>query len=142
VWALSSGFFHWGQGEDETVGNLASRTFKAGGPGFRFNLLLTESAAGLAPEVGAMRRLLTSTSQHSASGMVVIRVADSGEGISPCLADRLFEPWVTTREEALGIGLSIVRTIVENHGGRIGVELQESPGAVFKIELPAIALSS
>jgi two-component system sensor kinase FixL len=74
--------------------------------------------------------------------MIVIRVVDSGEGISPGLADRLFEPWVSTREDALGIGLSIARTIVENHGGRIGVELQESPGAVFKIELPAIVPSS
>jgi len=89
-----------------------------------------------------MRRLVISTSHHAASDMIVIRVVDSGEGISPGLADRLFEPWVSTREDALGIGLSIARTIVENHGGRIGVELPESPGAVFKIELPAIVPSS
>jgi C4-dicarboxylate-specific signal transduction histidine kinase len=85
-----------------------------------------------------MRCLLISTSHHAAGGMIVIRVVDNGEGISPGQADRLFEPWVTSREDALGIGLSIARTIVENHGGRIGVELQESPGAVFKIELPTM----
>jgi C4-dicarboxylate-specific signal transduction histidine kinase len=84
------------------------------------------------------RRLLVSTGQDPGSNLIIIWVVDSGEGIAPPLADRLFEPWVTSRTDALGIGLSIARTVVENHGGKIGVEVKDSPGAVFKIELPAI----
>jgi PAS domain S-box-containing protein len=84
------------------------------------------------------RRLLISTAHDSDANRIVIRVADSGEGISPGVADRLFEPWVTSKADALGIGLSIARTIVENHGGKIGVQLEEPPGAVFRIELPAM----
>ncbi|MGA7980036.1 MAG: ATP-binding protein [Chromatiaceae bacterium] len=84
------------------------------------------------------RHLIVSTSQDPVGNRIIIRVVDSGEGIAPPLADRLFEPWVTSRTDALGIGLSIARTVVENHGGKIGVEVKDSPGAVFKIELPAI----
>lgn len=63
-------------------------------------------------------------------------VADSGSGISPSNLTRVFEPLFTTKERGMGMGLSIARTIVEAHGGRIWAENQTGGGAVFRIRLP------
>lgn len=63
-------------------------------------------------------------------------VADSGPGISPENMTRVFEPLFTTKERGMGMGLSIARTIVEAHGGRIWAENQSRGGAVFHIKLP------
>ncbi len=70
---------------------------------------------------------------------VFIRVSDSGPGIEPSLRDRVFDPFVTTRREGLGIGLMVVRAIVENHGGTIRAVLGEDGGATFQVRLPASA---
>jgi nitrogen fixation/metabolism regulation signal transduction histidine kinase len=51
-------------------------------------------------------------------------------------SDRLFEPFNTTRPQGLGLGLSICRTIVESHGGRIGHAPRDGGGAVFTVQLP------
>jgi C4-dicarboxylate-specific signal transduction histidine kinase len=67
---------------------------------------------------------------------VVVRVVDSGPGIPPEIADQLFRSFVTTKEEGLGIGLSICRTIVESHGGRLGFENLPQGGTAFTIQLP------
>jgi C4-dicarboxylate-specific signal transduction histidine kinase len=67
---------------------------------------------------------------------VSIQVQDSGTGLDPVEADHIFEPFFTTKPEGIGIGLSISRSIVESHGGRLWVE-SGSPGALFQFTLPA-----
>jgi two-component system sensor kinase FixL len=68
---------------------------------------------------------------------VEILVRDSGAGIAPEIADTLFEPFTSGREEGMGIGLSISRTIVEAHGGRIWAEANPDGGTIFFLRLPA-----
>ena len=67
---------------------------------------------------------------------VLIEVADSGTGIEPENAKRIFEAFFTTKSEGMGMGLSICRTIVESHGGRIIVTEGAPYGSVFQVILP------
>jgi len=71
--------------------------------------------------------------------MAEIAVADSGSGVSPDVAEQLFRPFVTTKSQGMGVGLSICRTIVEAHGGRIAVETNASGGATFRFTLRRVA---
>ncbi|HEX6134237.1 MAG TPA: ATP-binding protein [Longimicrobiales bacterium] len=73
----------------------------------------------------------------SAGGGVVITVADTGVGIAPDLIDRIFDDFHTTKERGSGLGLSIVRRLVADMGGRIGVHSDPHRGTTFTIELPA-----
>lgn len=82
------------------------------------------------------RHLSIGTRHDAATDQVVIEIADSGTGLSEMLADRLFDPWETTKQDALGIGLSVAQTIVETHQGRIHAENRAGGGALFRIELP------
>jgi two-component system, LuxR family, sensor kinase FixL len=66
---------------------------------------------------------------------VTISISDTGPGLAPEIANRLFHPFVTTKEKGMGIGLSICRSIVEAHGGRIWAE-SNSEGAAFHVSLP------
>ena len=68
----------------------------------------------------------------------VVSVADTGLGISPEVADRLFQPFVTSKAAGMGVGLSISRTIVEAHGGRIWAEPVRGGGTVFRFTLPRV----
>jgi signal transduction histidine kinase len=70
------------------------------------------------------------------SGDIAIEVRDSGPGITPETTGRLFEPFYTTKETGMGVGLSICRSIVEAHGGRISVSANEPRGAVFRFTCP------
>lgn len=67
---------------------------------------------------------------------VRISIADTGAGLSPEIATQLFQPFVTTKADGMGIGLSICRTIVESHGGRIWAEPNPGGGTVFRFTLP------
>jgi two-component system, LuxR family, sensor kinase FixL len=64
-----------------------------------------------------------------------ISVGDSGTGIAPEISKQLFQPFVTTKREGMGVGLSISRTIVEAHGGKIWVERGENGGTIFHFTL-------
>lgn len=75
------------------------------------------------------RRLSVST--KIGPDMAVVSVADTGLGLDPSIAERLFQPFVTTKSEGMGIGLSISRTIIESHGGRIWTEANPAGGAIF-----------
>jgi two-component system, LuxR family, sensor kinase FixL len=70
--------------------------------------------------------------------MVEIAVADTGPGVDPAMLEQLFQPFVTTKAHGMGVGLSISRTIVEAHGGRIWVEANEAGGATFRFTLRAV----
>jgi two-component system sensor kinase FixL len=69
---------------------------------------------------------------------VRISVADTGSGISPEIADQLFTPFLTTKRQGMGVGLSISRTIVEAHGGRIWVEPNQPQGTIFHFTLMVV----
>jgi C4-dicarboxylate-specific signal transduction histidine kinase len=90
----------------------------------------------------APRRVLTIQSQWTASGTVRVSVADSGTGIDAPDMERIFSPLFTTKASGMGMGLSICRSIIENHGGKIGVSSTAGRGAVFQFELPAAATPS
>ena len=62
-------------------------------------------------------------------------VADTGPGIAEEIAGQLFQPFVTTKRQGMGVGLSISRTIVEAHGGRLWVEPNPEGGTIFRLTL-------
>lgn len=80
------------------------------------------------------RHLTISTTRESAA-CVQVSVADTGAGIAPAMADRLFQAFATTKEEGMGLGLSICRTIVEAHGGRIWATPAPGGGTAFHFTL-------
>jgi two-component system sensor kinase FixL len=67
-------------------------------------------------------------------------VSDTGPGLPPEIVSRLFQPFVTTKEKGMGIGLSICQTIVEAHRGRIWAAENEGRGATFHVTLPSSAM--
>jgi signal transduction histidine kinase len=66
----------------------------------------------------------------------VIRVKDNGPGISPELKEKIFEPFFSSKEEGSGLGLSIAKRIMKEHGGELQAEFDEEPGATFTIIMP------
>jgi len=81
-------------------------------------------------------RELVISSYRAGLHLVEISVADTGPGVSNAVADQLFEAFVTTKEKGMGVGLSICRTIVEAHGGRISTVPNLPNGTIFKVQLP------
>jgi two-component system, LuxR family, sensor kinase FixL len=83
------------------------------------------------------RELVISTSANG--GMVEINVADTGAGIAAEIHEQLFQPFVTTKRQGMGVGLSISRTIVEAHGGSIASGPNPGGGTIFSFTLPAVS---
>jgi PAS domain S-box-containing protein len=98
------------------------------------NLILNAVEAMGSIDAGA-RELLISTEQ-SETNKIVVAVRDSGPGIDPENIDRVFEAFYTTKSSGVGMGLSICRSIIEAHGGRLWADANEPRGAVFKFTLP------
>ncbi len=84
---------------------------------------------------GGQRRELHIATALAGDDMVEVSVADTGSGIAPDVMARLFQPFVTTKSKGMGLGLSICRTIVEAHGGKIWVDSREGGGTVFRFTL-------
>jgi signal transduction histidine kinase len=80
------------------------------------------------------RELLISTEQNGTGVLVAVR--DSGPGIDPTHLERVFEAFYTTKSSGVGMGLSICRSIISAHGGRLWVEANEPRGAIFQFTLP------
>jgi two-component system sensor kinase FixL len=78
------------------------------------------------------RELVVSTGPGEGEELALVSVADTGPGLEPSAGDRLFQPFVTTKSDGMGVGLSISRTIVEAHGGRIWTEPNPGGGAIFR----------
>ena len=76
------------------------------------------------------------------SDMVEVAVRDNGPGLPAEVRERVFEPFVSTKPDGIGIGLSICRTIVEAHGGTIAVDTGTRRGAEFRFSVPVFAASS
>jgi two-component system sensor kinase FixL len=84
------------------------------------------------------RRELVVGAAPSGEDMIEVFVSDTGHGISPDVTDQLFQPFMTTKQHGMGVGLSISRTIIEAHGGRIWVEPNPAGGTIFRFTLPAV----
>jgi two-component system, LuxR family, sensor kinase FixL len=84
------------------------------------------------------RRELVVSTNVMPEEMIEIAVTDTGPGISPEIAAQLFQPFITTKLQGMGVGLSISRTIVEAHGGSIAPRPNPGGGTVFSFTLPAV----
>lgn len=84
------------------------------------------------------REITISTSRHDA-GSVLVSVSDSGPGVAAADVERLFEPFYTSKAGGMGMGLSICRSIVEAHGGRLWASANAPRGAVFQFTVPVAA---
>jgi signal transduction histidine kinase len=83
------------------------------------------------------RELQISIDAVPSEGGVRVGVRDTGPGLSPESLSRLFEPFYTTKPEGMGMGLSICRSIIEAHGGRLWAIACEPQGALFQFTIPA-----
>jgi len=99
-------------------------------------LNLIVNAVEAMSEVDDRARVLTITSGREGAQAVLIAVRDSGMGVDPASCDQLFEAFYTTKQEGTGMGLSISRSIIEAHGGRLWVSSNSPHGAVFQFSLP------
>jgi C4-dicarboxylate-specific signal transduction histidine kinase len=97
------------------------------------NLILNAAEAMGSVEEG-VRELLISTEQDHADALVAVR--DSGPGIDPAHLDRVFDAFYTTKSSGTGMGLSICRSIIEAHGGKLWAEANEPRGVVFQFTVP------
>jgi signal transduction histidine kinase len=69
-------------------------------------------------------------------GSIEIAVADRGSGLPDEIAEHLFEPFHTTKRGGMGLGLSICRSIIEAHGGKLQYQPNDGGGAIFRVTLP------
>ena len=99
------------------------------------NLIL--NAVEAMSETGEEPRELLITTGKTELGDVLVAVCDSGPGLAPPTLEHLFKAFHTTKPNGLGLGLSICRSIIEGHGGRLWASANAPRGAVFQFTLPA-----
>ncbi|MDB5417306.1 MAG: sensor histidine kinase [Phenylobacterium sp.] len=98
------------------------------------NLVRNATEASATSAASEHREVCVSTSPYQAN-LVRIDVADTGSGVTPEVAERLFQPFVTSKADGMGVGLSICKSIVEAHGGSIWMEQNKAGGATFSFTL-------
>jgi PAS domain S-box-containing protein len=98
--------------------------------------LLVNGMEAMATVRDRARVLIVRTQSHEADG-VLVAIEDTGVGIKPENTDRLFSAFYTTKPDGLGMGLSIVRSIIEAHGGRVWASRNAGPGVTFQFTLSA-----
>jgi PAS domain S-box-containing protein len=101
------------------------------------NLIINAIQAMSATSDGSRQLLITTAKADP--GDVVVAVQDSGPGLTPEALQHIFEPFLTTKASGLGLGLSICRSIIEAHGGRLWASPNEPRGAIFQFTVPAHA---
>ena len=101
--------------------------------------LITNAIHSMAVKDGS--RVLRMSCETDDDG-VIVSVADTGTGIDVEVAERMFEPLFTTKSDGMGMGLSICRSIIEGHDGRLWLASNKPEGACFQIKLPADATTS
>jgi two-component system sensor kinase FixL len=100
-------------------------------------LNLIHNACEAMSTVEPSERKLGVRCEATAEGMVQVCVSDNGPGVPAAVLERLFEPFFTTKPQGLGLGLSITRSIIASHGGRLWVSNHPTRGAMFCFTLPA-----
>ena len=85
-------------------------------------------------------RVLSVKSKLNGPDRVQVSIEDTGIGIDPANLDQIFKPLFTTKEHGMGMGLSICRSIIEGHEGRIWVTAGNTSGTIFHFELPTKAV--
>jgi two-component system sensor kinase FixL len=98
--------------------------------------LLVNAIHAMAHLVDRPRELAIRTRQYEAD-QVLFAVQDSGRGIDPDIESRLFSPFFTTKSDGMGMGLSICRSIIESHGGRVWAARNSGAGATFQFAVPS-----
>jgi C4-dicarboxylate-specific signal transduction histidine kinase len=101
------------------------------------NLMLNAFSAMSGPGLNGARRRLVVRTKVIDSSNVLIEVQDSGTGIAADKLESIFEPFITSKQDGLGLGLSICRSIIERHGGTISASNNPDRGATFLVTLPA-----
>jgi two-component system sensor kinase FixL len=102
-------------------------------------VLLNLMRNGIEAMGSSPRRELVIATSPEAGNMIAVSVADSGTGIDPEIRLRLFQPFVSTKRQGLGIGLSLCRTIVNAHGGEITTEANPNGGTIFRFTLRGVS---
>jgi two-component system sensor kinase FixL len=90
---------------------------------------------------GVKQREIVISTRRAGQDSIEISIVDTGPGLAPEIADRLFQPFVTTKPSGLGIGLSICRAIVDGHGGRLWASENPDGGTIFHVSLPTARAS-
>jgi PAS domain S-box-containing protein len=104
-------------------------------------LNLVRNASDAMRDVNDRPRHLLVKAERDEEGAARLIVKDAGVGLDPQSAERLFDAFYTNKEDGMGIGLSVSRSIIESHGGKLWAEANDGPGAAFSFSLPRCAES-